>query len=136
MTTEITVSEIATRVLYRLGDLAIEANEYFARGNEKRMKAIMKEADILRHFLTAFNSPYLVWTDMETRTLCEIVATEFDLVDIMVYSLDWLNTFKEVPALIQRDATYVQMPSGTGYVYAENGTLSVDPWVPLTTKDL
>lgn len=136
MVTEITTSEISIRILNRIGDLAIAASTYYEEGDEDKVQEVILESTRLRNILQCYNSQYLIWTDFEIKKYMESVAVEFDLVDVLLYGLDWLNTFNAPSTNIIRDGVYIEVPSGTGYMFVENGLITVDPWNPLTVNDL
>lgn len=134
MYTEIEVSEFLIRARLKLGDLAMEIQEQTKIGGD--IQELVDDATELRMFLNAVNSPYQTWDLIPLYKRIEHFTERFDLANKPIYEKDWLNKFKPVQQLVIENATTLQVPEGTGFLYVMNNTAKLIKEDKLTLNDL
>lgn len=135
MYTEIEISEFLIQARLKLGDLAVDIKEQSQIGTD--VEELIDDATDLRMFLNAVNSDHLTWDIIPLYKRIEYFASRFDLNNKPIYEKDWLNKFAPVKQLVIEDATTLQVPQGTGFMFVSNNSAQlIDIDTKLTLNDL
>ena len=136
MYTEIELSEFIIRARLKLGDMSEEIFEYAKVGDD--IDDLLKEFSALKLFLNSLNSTYQKWSQRDLYKRTEDIAYRYKLMNAPYFDTDWLDEFKPIPTYYGSIAgnTPIQIPDGSGILYAENGQLFLFKDDQLTLGDL
>lgn len=135
MYTEIELSEFLLRCRSKIGEYAYDISEGQRYG--RNVDNLITDSATLRIFVNTVNSNHLNWTTQEIYTRVEHVTDRFKLINRPTYNQDYLDKFQPLQQLVKEGGTFLELPQvGEGYVYLNNGVISLIPEKEHTISDL
>ena len=135
MYTEIELSEFIIRCRLKIGELALNISEGQRYG--KDVTDLINQSTFLRIFANTVHADSNDWSLEDKYKRIEFVASAFKLTKRPTYSQDLINKFKPLSQIVVEGNTLLELPkTGEGYVYLNNGVITLIPEVKNTINDL
>jgi len=135
MYTEIELSEFITRCRLKVSSIAFEISERQRYGQD--VTGLINDSTLLRIFTNAVYSDSLQWTQEDLYKRIEHITDRFNLISRPTYSQDLMNKFAPLSKVVVEGNLLMELPkTGEGYVYLNNGTITLIPEKEHTLLDL
>lgn len=133
--TEIELSEFLIRVRLKIAENAYNISEGQRYG--KDVTQLINDNTFLIIFSNVVYSEHLNWDRKDLYKRVEHVTNRFKLITRPSYSQDLLNKFAPLSQIVKTGNTLLELPkTGEGYVYLNNGTITLIPEIKHTINDL